>query len=143
MDIEKITIAATNFRNAIEKISTSLGVSFESFPRGSCGDASPLLGTYLIEQGLGEFKYILGNYGSEEEGDFSSHAWLQSNHLIVDITADQFSDIDNSVIVSEISDWHVSLNGEEQNVGDYRIYDSRTAGELGGLYKLIVNEINK
>ncbi len=142
MDIDEIQIAATNFRNAIEAISPSLGISFDSFPRGSCGDAAPMLGTYLIEQGLGEFQYMQGNYGSEAEENWSSHAWLQSGEIVVDITADQFPDVSDPVIVQEGSEWHACLDGEEQNLGDYRVYDSYTVANLGRLYGKIVAEIN-
>ena len=142
MDIKNIQIAATSFRNAIEAISPSLGISFESFPRGSCGDATPMLGTYLIEQGLGEFQYMAGDYGSESEGNWSSHAWLQSGDIFVDITADQFPDVIDPVIVQENSEWHAGLGGKAQNLGDYRVYDPSTVANLGRLYAMIVAEIN-
>jgi len=142
MDIEKIHTAATNFRNAIEEISHSLGATFESFPRGSCGDATPMLGTYLIDQGLGEFQYMQGDYGSEAEGNWSSHAWLQSGNLVIDITADQFPDVTDPVVVMENSKWHHGLAGEEQNIGDYRVYDPSTVANLGRLYAKIVAAIN-
>lgn len=142
MDIEKIQIAATNFRSAIEAISPSLGISFESFPRGSCADTVPLLGTYLIEQGLGEFQYMVGNYGSNAEDNWSSHAWLQSGEIVVDITADQFPDVTNPVIVQESSEWHCNLDGKIESVGDYRVYDPNTVASLGRLYVKIVAEVN-
>ena len=142
MEIEEIYIAATNFRNAIEAVSPYLGISFESFPRVSCGDVAPMLGTYLAEQELGEFQYMLGNYGSEAEGNWSSHAWLQLGDIVVDITADQFSDVTEPVIVQENSEWHYDLDGEAQNLGDYRIYGPRTVANLGRLYAKIVAEIN-
>lgn len=63
MNIEKILIIANNFRYAIENCSPSLGISFEYFPKGSCGDVAPLLGTYLIENKLGKFQYMLGDWG--------------------------------------------------------------------------------
>ncbi|MCP4124426.1 MAG: hypothetical protein GY751_22005 [Bacteroidetes bacterium] len=108
-EIEKLYLASKDFRNAIDTCYRELGVAFSSFPRGSCGEAAPMLGTYLIEQGLGEFQYMLGDYGSIEGGNWSSHAWLQSGNLIVDITADQFPDIDKKVIVQEDHEWHKNL----------------------------------
>jgi len=41
MNILRIKKAATDFRDAIEKCSSSLGISFEQFPLGSCGDTVP------------------------------------------------------------------------------------------------------
>lgn len=66
--IQDIEIAAANFRDAIEEISPSLE-SFETFPRGCCGIASLMLGTYLKELGFGEFQIVTGSYGSEAEGN--------------------------------------------------------------------------
>lgn len=86
---------------------------------------------------------MLGNYGSEENGNWSSHAWLQSGELIVDITADQFPDVDARVIVLERSAWHIALNGEVENVADYRIYDGYAGANLGGgQYARILARIN-
>ncbi|HEC73707.1 MAG TPA: hypothetical protein ENI26_04945 [Methylophaga aminisulfidivorans] len=93
MNIQGVYAAARDFRSAIEACSSSLGVSFKSFPSGACGDVTPLLGTYLIGRGFGEFQYMLGNYGSRGDDGWSSHAWLQSGDLVVDITADQFHDV--------------------------------------------------
>ena len=68
MNISKIKNAAIVFRNSIENCSQSLGLSFEQFPLGSCGDTVPLLGTYLIEQKLGKFQYVDGYFGKHEDG---------------------------------------------------------------------------
>ena len=142
MNIEEIYRKSAEFRNAIELISSSLGISFSSFPRGACGDAVPLLGTYLIENGLGDFQYVLGDYGSRKNGTWSSHAWLQAGNLVVDITADQFADVSDKVIVSANSDWHAKLNGVNKHVADYRIYDSHTVHVLGQIYIKIIEQIN-
>lgn len=139
MNIDKIKLASTNFRNAIDKCHQLLGITFKHFPKGSCGDAAPLLGTYLIENKLGEFQYYTGNYGAEET--WSSHAWLQAGNLVVDITADQFPDITKKIIVEEYSLWHNKLNGEALNLADYRIYDHYTASNLSCLYKTIMRHI--
>lgn len=92
------------FRDALENCKSKLThISFENFPRGSCGDTSVLLGTYLSEKGLGDFNYISGG---KKIGKWSSHAWLEQNGLIIDITADQFEDQDLKVIVVRNSNWH-------------------------------------
>lgn len=139
MDIEEIKLASTKFRNAINKCHSLLGITFKNFPEGSCGDAAPLLGTYLIENKLGEFQYYTGNYGAKET--WSSHAWLQAGSLVVDITADQFPDITKKIIVEEHSLWHKKLNGEALNLADYRIYDDSTVSNLSYLYKIIMRHI--
>ena len=59
----------------------------KNFPHGSCGDTSILLGQYFFDQSLGLWEYASG----EREPDLHSHAWLERDGLIVDITADQVS----------------------------------------------------
>ena len=140
MPIENIKKAACEFRQSIEVCGASLGAAFEHFPSGCCGDATPLLGTYLIERGLGEFQYMLGYY-KYSSNDSCSHAWLQSDSLIIDITADQFSDISEKVIVARKSKWHELLKGAPQNLADYRIYDSNTVATLSVMYQEIVKNI--
>jgi len=68
VDLDQVKQLATAFREAIERCNSErLGISFENFPRGSCGDASPLLGTYLIEQGAGTFMYVCGERGKRHD----------------------------------------------------------------------------
>jgi len=143
MDIDKIRKTATDFRNATEVCAPSLGVSFKRFPSGACGDAVLLLGTYLIEKGFGEFQYVLGNYGEPTDSNWSFHAWLESDSLAVDITADQFPEISEKVVVQDVSKWHAKLNGEKLNIADYRIYDPLTVTFLSSMYRKIIAVIKE
>ena len=143
MDIENIRKAATDFRNATEICAPSLDITFKSFPRGSCGEAVLLLGTYLIEQGLGEFQYMLGKYGICKDSDWSYHAWLQSDSLVVDITAYQYPEITEKVIVQDVSKWHTKLNGTAQQVADYRICPAYAVSLLDSMYRKITATIKK
>lgn len=124
MDIEQIRKAATDFRNAIEACTSKLDFAFNLFPSGSCGDTTAMLGTYLIVKYLGEFQYMSGNYGKRESGNWSSHAWLQSIELVIDITAGQFPEITEKVIVKKESEWHQQLKGVSLGLADYRIRDA-------------------
>jgi hypothetical protein len=92
----------------------SLIITLREFPRGSCGDATLLLAKYLEENKCGKFDYVCG-----EREEFS-HAWLQRDRLIVDITADQFDDQNSPVIVTEDHDWHsqFTLSVKEKNDGN-------------------------
>ncbi len=127
---------ATAFRKAIEACPRSrLPITFSNFPRGSCGDVTLLLGAFLIEQGYEPFHYLLGEHGT------SSHAWLQRGKLVIDITADQFSDCDCSVIVSDSSEWHLQLNGKQQHIADYHVFGDPTKTILGGAYSLIISNL--
>lgn len=143
-DREELARHARAFRTAIERCDRStLTARLANFPLGSCGDAVPLLGTYLIEIGHSPFDYLLGHIGSEGTGNWPSHAWLQRGNLVVDITADQFPGISDSVIVKEHSEWHKSLNGEIQHKADYRVYGYPAVDYLGKAYHQIVQHIRQ
>ena len=85
-DINKIII---EFRNCLEKLSREGKFSglptLINFPRGSCGTTSRLLGAYLENNGHGVWNYMCGYIGKQ------SHAWLEKNGMVIDITSDQFS----------------------------------------------------
>lgn len=95
-EMEDVQRLVSLFRRAID--AAKLNGEFESdfafcrFPRGCCGDASDLLGEYLLENGI-ESTYVCGNryFDDPEEGP-QSHAWLLVEGMIADITGDQFSD---------------------------------------------------
>lgn len=131
---------ATVFRDAIERCDlVALGVTFESFPRGSCGDAALLLARFLSEHGAGATDYMLGERGEGEA--WSSHAWLRLGEMTIDIAADQFEDQPERVIVSRDSVWHDGFVGEAQHAADYRLYDAYTVSNLDRAYALILSRI--
>jgi hypothetical protein len=103
--LECIRERATAFRAAIEACDKNrLCISFQEYPLGSCGDASSLLGKYLTDSGLGSFRYVAGEYMSGE--DYQSHAWVEQDGLIIDITADQFTDVNTPVWLTTERHWH-------------------------------------
>ena len=147
MDLVLLRIAAKRFRDAIEccdRSELSLGLRF--FPRGSCGDVTPLLGAYLHDEGLGKFQYIHGKRGQVEPNcdrlRWTSHAWLQTGNIIVDITADQFDEVDEPIIVTDSPDWHNQFRREiKHQFAHYKAYDSETSATLTGEYQRIVENI--
>ena len=131
---------ATRFRNAIERCSrAALPITFENFPRGSCGDAALLLAKYLERHGHAGFTYICGMRNG------GSHAWLRRDDLIVDITADQFPDQHQSVIVDRLSSWHASfrLDPRDEQHADFERYDAFTAANLADAYEQITLRIEQ
>ena len=144
MDLQLLTLYAIRFRSALESVPVSeLPVTLQSFPRGSCGDATLLLGTYLIEEGFGSFDYVLGERGDPIGAGWTSHAWLEQDGVIVDITADQFHDGPGEIIVCRGSKWHDGFHGVRQNVADYRIYDTHTAATLHAAYRAVCSTLKK
>ncbi|NTA40588.1 hypothetical protein [Agrobacterium salinitolerans] len=134
--MEQLEILARRFRDAIERTPANLlPITFQNFPAGACGDATLVLGHYLKAQGLAAFDYVLGMR------DNHSHAWLQHGDIIIDITADQFSEIDQSVIVTAHPTWHSEFAAEVLHEADFTIYDGYTAATLGSAYHAILQHM--
>ena len=62
---------------------------------------------------------------------------------IVDITADQFEDPFQSVIVDTLSNWHTSfdLHPEDQQQADFEGYDKGTVATLANAYVAMADQI--
>lgn len=87
MNIEHLKDSVTRFRAALDECHAELGlVGFEWFPIGCCGVSSELLATFLWEEGQGVFAYVSGWTINLDQ----SHAWLEKEDWIVDVTRDQF-----------------------------------------------------
>lgn len=133
---------ATAFRRTIEDgAPLAYDIVFERFPAGSCGDAALLLGRLLSEHGARDIRYVLGKRRVGD--DWGSHAWLTVDGLIVDITADQFEDMDAPVIVAKTSAWHTGGWQIERDglPGDYRKYDEHTVAQLDALYARLMDRM--
>lgn len=97
--------ACLKFRKAINRTpKENLSIRFKEFPNGSCGDTCLILGSYLHDSGFGVFNYVCG------ERNEWSHAWLEKNGIIVDITADQFEDCNIDVYVGEKNSFYQSFD---------------------------------
>jgi hypothetical protein len=88
---QQIISVCKNVRSAIEtqKEKTNL---FKTFPYGCCEYTSKIIGKILIEQGVTTIKECYTDgiiWDGKHKG--KSHAWLETNTFIIDITADQFS----------------------------------------------------
>lgn len=98
---------ATRFRTAIRatdpsEIDPEVRFIVASFPKGVCGAVCFLLGHYLRENGFSEAEYVNGTRPADGE----SHAWIETDGIIVDITGDQFAEIADDVIVTADDTWH-------------------------------------
>jgi len=102
----ELVIAVERFRRALEVGVLLHLVQFEAFPAGACGDTCLLLARWLEANGFGCWEYVTG------WRDRWSLAWLQQAGVIVDVTADQFPDMKQPVIVSTDDAWHRHFNGQ-------------------------------
>lgn len=136
-NFKNLFLEASKFRRAIENCNkSSLPESFHSFPKGSCSDASLILAHYLKEKGFGEFEY----YSGKRMG--KSHGWLKQNEIIIDITADQFADNDEKVIVTLNPKWHDEFKGEKKHIADINLSDDNAGEILLSAYNEIIKNIN-
>lgn len=136
-EIELTRLAAV-FRAALLACDkNALFITLQSFPNGACGDASYLLAKYFEDKGCGQFDYVLG----KRRPNFYSHAWLEKNRIIVDITADQFESIHDPVLVTSDHSWHHQFKEEDRHVADFERFDSSTVTNLRSSYELVVKRI--
>lgn len=143
--IERIKPLAWEFRLGLERCDESLFPdSMAEFPLGACGDAIHLLGTYFIDVGLGASDYVCGTrIDPERPRSPYSHAWLEHEGIIVDITADQFIDVEDPVIVIEQSAWHDAFEEDQRRDANYRlIREPHIRNPLDKLYWAVVYEIS-
>ncbi|MEZ8188251.1 MULTISPECIES: hypothetical protein [Shewanella] len=130
-DLEKIRIA-------FEKVDKSnLPITFSNFPHGACGDTCEVLAEILLELGHGTFQYVAGR---RENGN--SHAWLQRDSIIVDITADQFDEISEHVYVGSLNDWYRSFEVQQEHEAGYSRLGARSRAELSGVHSRVLAVLN-
>jgi hypothetical protein len=119
-----LTTLATRFRAAIQatdpaEVDAEVRFIVASFPRGVCGAVCFLLGHYLRENGFPGAEYVNGIRRSDGE----SHAWIETDGIIVDITGDQFAEIDEGVIVTRDFAWHRQFSDRPgRRPADFLIY---------------------
>jgi hypothetical protein len=143
LNVDRVALeqSAVQFRRALERSDLSFLPTLADFPKGSCGDATLLLARFLLDSGFGAFDYVCGETASER-GGLQTHAWLQRGRLIIDITADQFDDVETAVLVTDNHAWHDRFQSEVKHVADWDLYDSRTRASLASAYKRILSAID-
>ena len=135
--LDNLTKLATQFRQLIENADWSkLTVEFEDFPAGSCGDASILLAQYLIDAGYETPTYVSAELARPP--NLPSHAWIELDGVILDITADGFEPSMPSVVVTENSEWRDQFNRLDEHPAAIHLYDDRTVAMLRPAYHEII-----
>ncbi|ARF83194.1 hypothetical protein ACIG0C_30010 [Kitasatospora aureofaciens] len=116
--------AATRFRRALETSSEETRlIGLREFPHGACLDASLLLAEYLEDCGLGTWECVAGERPFRPALP-QSHAWLEQDGLILDITADQFDDAPRQAVwVTRDPSWHQQFGDPEPRARLWRPQD--------------------
>lgn len=128
----------TAFRLACELIareSTNVFPGFDRFPVGQCWTASWLLAQYLIQRDVAaERIHIISNAFRGTD----SHTWLQIDGTHIDITADQFDDCHDSVLICSSPCWHTGWSR-----GDREPYASPEPDDVHwhDLYRVVTNAV--
>ena len=88
-----------------------------SFPHACCGVVSSILSHHLFTIGMPDVKRASG-----VRIDQQSHMWVEAGEWIIDITADQFDEVSEPVLVTQNRTWH------QQFSFDFEYLDAGFAG---------------
>lgn len=138
-DEARIRELATQFREAIQKCDREeLPLSLADYPIGSCADASMLLGTYFKDNGIGGFMLIKGKRGAGDS--LETHYWLEKGNMLIDITADQFQDMNKKIVITEVSSiWHGTFERFVLQEADHRMISaSDVRKHLAAVYDYVL-----
>lgn len=111
MDESEIIQITHAFRRGFE-IQKGLGLLpewLQGFPSGCCGVASELFGHYLNTQHGLQAEYVCGDL------DGSSHAWLELDGVVIDITGDQF-DGRPPVFIAVKDEWYAGWEESSRHI---------------------------
>lgn len=130
---------AKEFRAAFAELKAEdvpLSEHLLNFPRGCCGDASDLLVEYFRQKGI-EVESVSGVRRS------GTHAWLEVDGLIVDITADQFPGVQEEVLVTHDKSWHNQFKNQKRSDSNFREFGRYNSDRLSGVYDILMDIIQK
>ncbi|WP_405532956.1 hypothetical protein OG592_37195 [Streptomyces avidinii] len=75
---------------------------------------------YLSERGLGEWEIVSAERHDPVTGEWPTHAWLQEDSVIVDVTADQLPGEGRPPVwVSEDDDWYRGWEASPSRLAPY------------------------
>ncbi|MHA1637071.1 MAG: hypothetical protein ACTSUB_03555 [Candidatus Thorarchaeota archaeon] len=86
--------------------------------------------------------YVSGEYYFAP-GKEQSHAWLEQDGLIIDITADQFDDVDVSIFISDDHEWYRQFENLDRTTSQIDEYNMPSAGRLWCDYSKIEAQMNR
>lgn len=94
LDYHQLIDACQAIRLAAQKVSNEKRIwYFSPFPRGWCGCVSRVLGAWLSKKYPDKkFYYVCGRRNG-------THAWIEYDGIILDVTADQFENCNEEIIV--------------------------------------------
>jgi hypothetical protein len=117
MNIDQLREHAELVRSCIEELQRADDPPslIKSFPRMGCRISTIAMAISLAENQGADRKLIKGRFGGEQ-----GHAWLQFDGIDIDISANQFDDMKERVIVRRSSEYHSRFS--DASLHDY--YDT-------------------
>jgi hypothetical protein len=90
---QEITSELTDFVNEFRREAKKFSPSdFPPFPRGACNWACEILGHLLAQKGFGAWQLVKAEATCDGSGGKCTHDWLEKDGVVIDPTADQFTD---------------------------------------------------
>ena len=138
---DNIKQVAQNLRAAIERAKAADADIpwLKRFPKNCCNFACNLLLLDLSAAGIRPARRIMGTVCDEKGDELGSHVWVQAEHFIVDITADNFGQ--SPVIVDDTSKWHEQLDEVKPFIARIDTEDGIGAEELIRLEQLYTDAL--
>lgn len=119
MNRQALNSMTLRFRDALIE-STGAHIHLKEFPHGSCRTASLLLSKWLNDNGVERITLVAGRDASDNDGQ--THAWLQVDEYILDVTISQFHP-DESEVLFENDSLHRRFLPDERETVDFDCYN--------------------
>ena len=118
-----------------------------TFPSGCCRPTSQLLATYLVtEAKVPMVSFVSGQraHSSGRKG-WESHVWVSAGGHIIDITADQYPEVSEPVLVTDDPSWHDTFTQQRQlSYGEMMSFSGRSeAKAFDRMYKAMVKHLQR
>lgn len=130
--IKQLEAIASKSRKIIETIRDESPYpinQLQRFPGGACEVSSVLIGLYLKHLGM-------GNVSMRASAPPKAHVWLVvCEKYTMDITADQFDDCNEKIIVSENSSYHKKFEPPETRPVDNTYFEDNGWEDIEHVYK--------
>lgn len=117
LSLKNLAAVVTGCRHGLESLTDSPYSLLKGFPSGACGVASEIVGRVLNESFSCCANYVCGRT-HPSCGEDQSHAWIEVEGFLIDVTHDQFKDTGLSGwVFSGVPAWHRSFQYRDARKG--------------------------
>ncbi len=137
---QDLALVALEFRRAIERSNLRRHARVMSrFPVGCCKQSSQLLARFLVtELQVPLVTFVHAERGGTAGDAWQSHVWLSVDQHYIDITADQYPEIEAPVVVSMSGGWHTSWERKRHlTYGEMMNFDRWEALRFERMYRAV------